>query len=110
MRYSLLGILGITSLVAILAATQRALGVVTLAIVMHAVLPMLLWCVLLVIHFASNETRLGMFRVGLIMFAAVFAIAPLVGVLEPWQFFYQIAVMVFFWGIQYLAVVSWTEG
>ena len=110
MRYSLLGMFGLTALVAILAAAQRAMGTIVVVNVIHALMPVILWFTLLFVHFETNDNRLALFRFALIIFCVVFIAAPLVGNVPTELFFYQIAVVVFFWGLQYLAVVSWTEG
>lgn len=109
MRYSLLGLCGLTLLVALLAAVQRAFDWQMLAVVMHALFPSLVWCVLLMIQFPEEGMRQALFTRALLIFAVVFIVGPLLGFVPVVQLVYHVGVMVFFWGIQYFAVVTWVE-
>jgi hypothetical protein len=109
MRYSILGILGLVTLVAVASALARAHGIYFLAMVIHAAVPTLLWCVLLTIKFQSVEQRLAVLRRGLLAFLFVLLVGPMLDDVSRGRFVYDVAVAVFFWGLQYLAIVSWVE-
>lgn len=110
MRYSLLGMTGVTALIAVLAAVYRAMGVYALGIVMNSQVPVLLWCVLWALHFDSNDDRLALLRLGLFTCGVALVVAPLVGIVPIVWLLYQAGLIVVFWGVEYLAIVSWTEG
>ncbi|MFP6673859.1 MAG: hypothetical protein VB878_02170 [Pirellulaceae bacterium] len=109
MRYSIVGIFGLMTLVALAAAFARAYGIHVLAVVIHASVPTLLWCMLLSIKSQSVEQRLTILRRGLLAFLFVFLVGPIVDEVARQHFAYDLVVAFFFWGVQYLAIVSWVE-
>jgi hypothetical protein len=110
MRYSLLGIFGLTALVAVLAAAHRAMGTIVAATIIDALLPVILWFILLCVHFESNDNRLSLFRFGLKVSCLALTVAPIVGIFPIEMLCIQLTVIGFFWTFQYVAIVSWIEG